>query len=46
VLENLKDKNLNQYQRELGAMEQKLLDELSAVRFAPQDEQNLPAVKH
>jgi flagellar protein FliJ len=46
VLENLKDRNLNQYQRELSAMEQKLLDELSAVRFAPQDEQNLPAVKH
>jgi flagellar FliJ protein len=46
VLENLKDKNLNQYQRELSAMEQKLLDELSAVKFAPQDEQNLPAGKH
>ena len=46
MLENLKDKNLNQYQRELSAMEQKLLDELSAVKFAPQDEQNLPAGKH
>jgi flagellar protein FliJ len=46
VLENLKDKNLDQYQRELSAMEQKLLDELSAVKFAPQDEQNLPAGKH
>ena len=46
VLESLKDKNLNQYQRELSAMEQKLLDELSAVKFAPQDEQNLPAGKH
>ena len=46
VLENLKDKNLSQYQRELSAMEQKLLDELSAVKFAPQDEQNLPAGKH
>ena len=46
VLENLKDKNLNQHQRELSAMEQKLLDELSAVKFAPQDEQNLPAGKH
>jgi len=46
VLENLKDKNLNQYQRELSAMEQKLLDELSVVKFAPQDEQNLPASKH
>ena len=46
VLENLKDKNLNQYQRELSAMEQKLLDELSAGKFAPQDEQNLPAGKH
>ena len=46
VLENLKDKNLNQYQRELSAMEQKLLDELSAVKFASQDEQNLPAGKH
>jgi len=46
VLENLKDKNLSQYQRELSAMEQKLLDELSAVKFARQDEQNLPAGKH
>ncbi len=46
VLENLKDKNLNQYQRELSAMEQKLLDELAAGKFTPQDEQNLPAGKH
>ena len=46
VLENLKDKNLDQYQRELSAMEQKLLDELSAVKFATRDEQNLPAGKH
>jgi flagellar protein FliJ len=46
VLENLKDKNLNEYRREESAMEQKLLDELSAVKFAPQDEQNLPAGKH
>jgi len=46
VLENLKDKNLTQYQREASAMEQKLLDELAVVKFAPQDEQNLPAGKH
>src|SRR5258705_12894431 len=46
VLENLKDKNLDQYHRELSAMEQKLLDELSAVKFATRDEQNLPAGKH
>jgi flagellar protein FliJ len=46
VLENLKDKNLDEYQRELSAMEQKLLDELSAVKFARHDEQNLPAGKH
>ena len=46
VLENLKDKNLNQYQRELSAMEQKLLDDLAAGKFAPKDEQNLPAGKH
>ena len=46
VLENLKDKNLDQYQRELSAMEQKLLDELAVGKFAPQDEQNLPAGKH
>ena len=46
VLENLKDKNLDQYQRELSAMEQKLLDELSVIKFATRDEQNLPAGKH
>ena len=46
VLENLKDKNLDQYQRELSVMEQKLLDELAVGKFAPQDEQNLPAGKH
>lgn len=46
VLENLKNKNLAQYEREASAMEQKLLDELAAVKFAPLDEQNLPADEH
>jgi flagellar protein FliJ len=46
ALENLRDKNLDQYQRQLSAMEQKLLDELSTVKFSAQDEQNLPAGKH
>lgn len=46
VLESLKEKKLSQHQRDASAMEQKLLDELAAVRFAPQDEQNLPAGKY
>jgi len=46
VLESLKEKNFVQYERESNAMEQKLLDELSTVKFALQDEQNLPVSKH
>ena len=46
VLETLKEKRLSKYERDASAMEQKLLDELAAVRFAPQDEQNLPAGKY
>ena len=46
VLENVKEKELAQYEREAGVMEQKLLDELAVVKFASQDEQNLPASKH
>lgn len=43
VLENLKAKSLEQHQREANVMEQKMLDELTAVKFSPHDEQNLPA---
>jgi len=46
VLETLKEKSLAKYERGASAMEQKLLDELAAVKFALQDEQNLPALKH
>jgi flagellar protein FliJ len=45
VLENLKEKYLAQHAYEAGVMEQKLLDDLAVVKFAHEDEQNLPAGK-
>ncbi len=43
ILEKLKEKSLARHGRDVQTMEQKLLDELTAVKFAPRDEQNLPA---
>lgn len=43
VLDNLKEKSLVQHEREVQTMEQKLLDELTAVKFAHRGGQNLPA---
>jgi flagellar export protein FliJ len=43
VLDNLKEKSLTGHEREVRSMEQKLHDELSAVKFKAIDEQNLPA---
>jgi flagellar export protein FliJ len=43
IVENLKEKKLTLHQKELNAMEQKLLDEISAERFCQNIEQSLPA---
>jgi flagellar export protein FliJ len=43
IVENLKEKKLTVHQKESNAMEQKLLDEISAERFCQNIEQSLPA---
>lgn len=43
IVENLKEKKLTLHQKELNAMEQKLLDEVSAERFCQNIEQSSPA---
>lgn len=45
VIENLKGKSLNRYEREAKAMEQKLLDELSVTQYGLSNKQNLPIRK-
>ena len=45
VIEKLKDRSLNRYEREAKAMEQKLLDELSVTQYGQNGKQNLPIRK-
>jgi flagellar protein FliJ len=45
VIENLKGKSLNRYERETKALEQKLLDELSVTQYGLGNKQNLPIRK-
>ena len=42
VLDNLKEKSLTGHERGVRVMEQKLLDELTAMKFKPADEKSLP----
>jgi len=45
VIENLKGRSLNRYEKEAKAMEQKLLDELSVTQYGQNSKQNLPIRK-
>ena len=45
ILEKLKEKGIDSHQRELREVEQKLLDELSTVKFARRYGQDLPVRK-
>ena len=42
VLDNLKEKGLTSHERGVRVMEQKLLDDLTAMKFKPADEKSLP----
>lgn len=45
IIEKLKGKSLNRYEKEAKAMEQKLLDELSVTQYGQNGKQNLPIRK-
>jgi len=45
IMEKLKNKSLNRYEKEAKAMEQKLLDELSVTQYGQDEKQNLPTRK-
>ena len=45
ILEKLREKGIDSHQRELREVEQKLLDELSTVKFARRYGQDLPSEK-